>query len=156
MDRDNLIEQLDRLIRINKDAETAFLEAAESIKNSELDTLFKGYAKQHAKFLAELQQEVERLGGSPSETGTVSGAIHRGWTDLKSTLSGHSAASLLASCESGEQSAEAAYSEVAKANPSGQTHTLIEAHRNQIKGFHTRLARLVGQTKDGVDFPKNE
>ena len=151
-----MIDQLNRLIAINKDAEDGFLAAAESIKNSELDTLFKGYAKQHAKFLAELQQEVERLGGDPSNSGTLGGAIQRGWTDVKSTLSGHSAASLLASCESGEQSVEVAYSEVAKANPSGQTHKLIEAHRHQIKAFHTRLARLVGETKDGVDFQKNE
>ena len=151
-----MIDQLNRLIAINKDAEDGFLAAAESIKNSELDTLFKGYAKQHAKFLAELQQEVERLGGNPSSSGTVGGAIHRGWTDLKSTLSGHSAASLLASCDTGEQSADAAYAEVAKANPSGQTHALIEAQRQQIKAFHTRLARLVGETNDGVDFPKNE
>jgi uncharacterized protein (TIGR02284 family) len=151
-----MIDQLNRLIAVNKDAEEGFLAAAESIKNSQLETLLQGYAKQHAKFLAELEQEVERLGGTPATSGTLGGAIHRGWTDLKSTLSGHSAASLLASCETAEQSAEAAYSEVAKANPSGQTHTLIEGHRNQIKAFHTRLARLVGETKDGVDFQKNE
>lgn len=151
-----MIDQLNRLIAVNKDAESGFLAAAQSIKNSELETLFTGYAKQHAKFIVEIQEQIERLDGEPSDSGTLGGALHRGWMDLKSTLTGHSAASLLASCETGEQSAESVYSEAAKAIPKGQTHTVIEKHCQQIKAFRTRLARLVGETKDGVDFQQNE
>jgi uncharacterized protein (TIGR02284 family) len=156
MDRDNLIDQLNQLVRINKEAEAGLLTAAENVKNSELETLFSGHAKQHAKFVSELQEEIRRLDGDPSDSETFGGAVHRGWMGLKSTLSGHSAASLLASCESGEQSAEVAYSDAAKAEPRGQTHTLIDKHWQQIKAFRTRLARLVGETKDGVDFQDNE
>jgi uncharacterized protein (TIGR02284 family) len=156
MDRDTLIDQLNQLVHINRDAETGLLAAAENVKNSELETLFSGYAKQHAKFVGELEEEIKRLGGDFSDSGTFGGTLHRGWMDLKSTLSGHSAASLLASCESGERSAEVAYSEAAKAEPSGRTHTVIEAHWQQIKAFRTRLARLVGETKDGVEFRDNE
>jgi len=156
MDHDDTIDQLNRLIDINKDAEAGFHSASESIKNSELETLFSGYARQHAKFAAEIQVEVERLGGSFSDSGTVGGALHRGWMDLKSALSGHSAAAILRSCENGEESAEIAYTDVADTHPTGQTLTLISKHRQQIKEFLTRLARLVAETKDGVDFQKNE
>jgi hypothetical protein len=52
-----------------------------------------------------------------------------------------------AACETGEQSAEAAYAEAAEANPTGQTHTLIEKHRQQISGFCPRLSKLVGESK---------
>jgi uncharacterized protein (TIGR02284 family) len=156
MDRDSLIDLLNRLVHVNTDAETGFVAAAENVKNSELETLFGGYAKQHAKFILELQEEIKRLDGNCSDSGTLGGAIHRGWMDLKSALSGHSAASLLAACEDGEQSAEAAYSDAVKAESRGQTHTLVEKHWQQIKGFRTRLARLVGQTKDGVEFQDNE
>ncbi len=156
MAHDNMIDQLNHLVHINEDAEAGFRAAAEDVKNSELETLFSGYAKQHAKFVAELQQEMERLGGNFSGTGTLGGALHRGWMDLKSTLSGHSAAAILTSCENGEESAEIAYSDAAEANPTGQTRTLIERHRQQIKEFRTRLARLVGETKDGMDFQENE
>jgi uncharacterized protein (TIGR02284 family) len=156
MDHDSLIDQLNQLVHINRDAEAGFLAAAENVKNSELETLFSGYARQHGKFLVELQQEITRLDGSFSESGTFGGALHRGWMDLKSTLSGRSAASLLKSCENGERSAEVAYSEAAKLESRGQTHTLIEKHWEQIKGFLTRLARLVGETKDGLDFQDNK
>jgi hypothetical protein len=52
--------------------------------------------------------------------------------DVKSALTGHSAGSMLTACETGEQSAEAAYAEAADANPTGQTHTLIEKHRQRL------------------------
>lgn len=156
MQNDDTIDYLHRLVSVNKDAEAALRTAAENVKNSELESLFIGYAKQHAKFLAELQTEIERLGGKASDSGTIGGAIQRGWMDLKSAVSGGSAAAMLSSCENGENSAEVAYSDAERAHPTGQTRKLIEKHHEQIIGFHTRLARLVGETKDGVEFRKNE
>jgi uncharacterized protein (TIGR02284 family) len=156
MTNDDIIHDLNHLVSVNKDAEAALRTAAENVQNSEVESIFIGYAKQHAKFLAELQAEIERLGGKTSESGTLGGAIERGWMDLKSALSGHSAGAMLSSCESGEQSAEVAYTNAAEAHPSGRTHTLIEKHRQQIIGFRTRLARLARETKDGVEFQKNE
>jgi uncharacterized protein (TIGR02284 family) len=156
MNRDNLIDRLNQLVHINKDAETGLLAAAENVKNSELETLFSGYAKQHAKFVTELEEEIKRLAGDFSDSRTLGGTLHQGWLDLKSTLSGHSAPSLLATCENGEQSAAVAYADAAKAEPSGQAHTVIERHLHQIEAFRTRLARLVGETKDGVEFQDNE
>jgi uncharacterized protein (TIGR02284 family) len=156
MAHDETIDQLNQLIRINKDGESGFLTAAEDVKNSELESLFRNYSKQHAKFAAELQDEIERLGGHFADSGTLGGALHRGWLDVKSALSGHSAAAILKSCETGEDSAVAAYTRAADANPSGQTNALLEKHGRQITEFHTRLCRLVEETKDGVEFPTNE
>jgi uncharacterized protein (TIGR02284 family) len=156
MQNDNTIEILNRLASVNKDAEAGLRTAAGNVNNSELESLFIGYAKQHAKFLSEVQAEIERLGGKASDSGTVGGAIERGWMDLKSALTGRSPAAMLSSCENGELHAEVAYSDASKANPTGQTRKLIEKHHEQIIGFRTRLARLVGETKDGVEFQKNE
>ncbi len=150
------IDQLNHLVRINKNAEAGLHTAAENVQNSELETLFGGYARQHAKFIRELQEEIKRLGGAVSDSGTVGEAMHRAWMDVTSALSGHSAASALSACESGELSAEIAYHDASDLNPTGQTHTLIEKQREQIKGFHTRLCRLVGEIKNGLEFPKND
>ena len=150
------IDYLNRLIEINKDSEVGFTTAAANVNNTELETLFSNYAKQHAKFAQELREEVERLGGRSADSGTVGGAIHRSWLDLKSTLTGHSSAALLASCNSAEESAEVAYDDAADANPTGQTHALITRQRKQINEFRTRLFRLVQETKDGVEFQANK
>jgi uncharacterized protein (TIGR02284 family) len=155
-EQERTINQLNHLIALNADAAAGFQSAGQNIKNSELETLFTGYARQHSAFQGELRQECIRLGGNFSDDGTLGGAVHRGWMDLKSALTGHSASAILASCVSGEESAERAYADAADANPTGQTHSLLEKHCQQIKGFRTHLVRLVGQTKDGVDFQKNE
>jgi uncharacterized protein (TIGR02284 family) len=152
----NVVEHLHRLVRVNKDAEAGFLNAAENVRNSELETQFTSYAKQHGKFAAELQQEAERIGEDAPDSGTVGGAVHRGWMDLKSALTGHSAASILASCEDGEQSAQAAYADAMADISAGKIYTLLEKQRQQITAFRTRLARLVDETKNGLEFKKNK
>lgn len=153
---EKVVDELDHLVRINRDAEAGFQAAAESIRNSELESLFRGYAKQHRKFGAELEEHIEHLGGKASTGDTLGGKIHRGWMDLKAAASGHSAKSLLVSCESGEESAEIAYIDAAERYPSGQMYAFIQKHRKQIVEFRVHLQRLIGEMKDGVDFQQNE
>lgn len=156
MANDRTIDQLNHLIEVNKDAEAGFRTAEENVRNTEIQTLFAGYSVQHARFAAQLQSEIERLGGTPSDSGTMGGSLHRGWMDVKAALSGHSVGSMLTACQTAEQSAESAYLDAIDANPSGQTHTLLEKHWEQIKGFRTRITRLVGEIKDGLDFQKTQ
>jgi uncharacterized protein (TIGR02284 family) len=156
MQNSDAAKYLNHLVEINKDAEAGFVTAAENVKNSELESLLTGYAKQHAKFASELQDEVERLGGKPPDSGTVGGAVHRGWMDVKSAFTGGSAAAMLSACENGEQSADSAYLDAEDTISSGQTHTLLTKQREQISAFRTRLTRLLGEIKDGVEFQKNE
>ena len=156
MEDSKILDHLNHLIEINKDAEAGFLNAAENLKNSELETTVAGYAKQHAKFAAELQREVERLGEKPTDTGTAGGAVHRGWIDLKAALTGHSPKPILSACESGEDSALAAYAAAEADLSTGQTFNLLQKQREQITAFKTRLWRLINEMKDGLEFPKNE
>ncbi|HEX4748186.1 MAG TPA: PA2169 family four-helix-bundle protein [Bryobacteraceae bacterium] len=155
-DNNNLLEHLNHLVEVNKNSEEGFLNAAKNIKNSELETHFTDYSRQHARFAAELQREIAKLGGKPPEQGTTSGAVHRGWMDLKAALTGNSAGAILSSCESGEDSALAAYDQAEADIGTGQVFTVLQKQRQQITGFRTRLERLAGEIKDGVEFPKNE
>jgi len=155
MANDAILGQLDHLAKINKDSEAGYRAAADKVTNTELQTLFVGYADQHHHFAAELEQELERMGGRPSDAGLATGALSRGWMDLKAALSGHSTISLLKSCADGEESAESAYLDVADTNPTGQTRRLVDKHLQQMKEFRTRLRRLASEGKDGLEFPRN-
>lgn len=155
-ENDRRLDRLNHLVEINKDSEEGFLNAAKNIKNSELESHFTDYARQHARFAVELQREVAKSGGNPPEHGTTGGAVHRGWMDLKSALTGNSAGAILSSCESAEDGVLAAYDQADADISTGQVFTLLQKQRQQITGFHTRLARLLGDIKDGVEFPKNE
>jgi uncharacterized protein (TIGR02284 family) len=153
---DEVLDHLNNLIEVNKNAEAGFLNAAKNIRNSELETQLNDYARQHAKFAAELQDEVTRFGGDPSHGNTASGALHRGWMDVKAALTGHSAGPILSSCESGEDSVLAAYDGAEADISTGKTFSLLQKQREQVTAFRTRLNRLVGEIKDGVEFPQNE
>lgn len=154
--REDEIDVLNELIQVSKDAEQGYRTAAENVTNSELETVFRGYAKQRAGFVQELEAEFERLGGRDSDSGTLSGALHRGWMDLKSALSGGDPRGMVAACESGEERAEAAYARAATTGISGKGRSLLEKQWQQVKEAHKRMHRLKDEMEDGTRFPKNE
>ncbi len=158
MPKQSTTERLNHLVEINREANASLQTAARTIKNSELETLFDGIAKQHAKFVAELESEIGRQGGSIHDTSSspVSEAVHRGWKDIKAAFSGNSAGSVLAACDSTEQSVEIAYTDAVGENPTGRIHTFLSKHLKEIKELRSRLHRLLEQTKDGVEYPVNE
>ncbi len=156
MTQEDTIDQLNALIQVCKDGEQGFRTAADNVNNSELETMFRGYAKQRAEFGRELQAEVERLGGKPSESGNLGGAMHRGWMNLRSSLTGGDPVALVAACEGGEDSALAAYDRAAHTAVTGKTRSLIDKQYQQVKETHVRLSRLKGEMDDGTRFPENE
>ena len=85
---DEVISTLNNLIETCKDGQEGFRTAAEGVKNSDLKTLFNTYSQQRAQFAGELQNEVGRLGGDPEKTGSIAATLHRGWINIKSTVTG--------------------------------------------------------------------
>jgi uncharacterized protein (TIGR02284 family) len=105
--------------------------------------MFTEYAKERAGFVRDLQREVERLDGEkPGDSGTITGTVFRGWMNLKSAVTGGGAEAIVAACETGEDSAAAAFERVVNMDVTGQTRALIEAQWSKIKEAHQRLIRL--------------
>ena len=77
---------LNDLIETSKDGENGFRSAAEDAKSAELKATFLRRAEDCAKGASELQQLVFRMGGKPEQGGSVAGAMHRGWMDLKASI----------------------------------------------------------------------
>ena len=50
---------------------------------------------------------MQRLGGRPEEGGSVSGAVHRGWMNIKDAVAGHDDKAIIAEAERGEDVAVA-------------------------------------------------
>ena len=105
----NIASVLNELVETSKDGEKGFRTAAEDPKNPELKTLFTQRAGDCAKGAAELQQIVMRMGGKPEQGGSVAGAMHRGWVDLKSAVTKRDDLAILEECERGEDVAKAKY-----------------------------------------------
>jgi len=150
------IVELNGLIKACKDGELGYRTAATDVRNSELETVFTEYSKQRGQFARKLQAEVERLGGDAEGSGSMTGTLLRGWMDVKSVLSNGSGAAIIATCETGEEVAVAAFAWVVNLDISGKTRSLVERQCKNIKQAQARLLRLKAEEATGARFQKND
>jgi uncharacterized protein (TIGR02284 family) len=139
---EDLIAALNRLIEAGKDREQGYRAAAGGACNHDLKALLHSYEEQSAGYVAELQAEVQRLGGAPAETGTVTGFLTRGWQHLAVAVTGGDDAAVIADCERGESAARADY-EAALAGPlPDEARAVLERQYAGVKAGHDRLRAL--------------
>lgn len=108
---DHFVKVLNHLIETSKNGEKGFLAAAEDTKNPELRQVFQQRAQDCASAVAELQAIVTQAGGKPEDSGTVAGALHRGWVNLKASIAGRTDQAILEECERGEDVAKKQYAD---------------------------------------------
>ena len=99
---DKIVTLLNELVETSKNGEKGFLAAADDTKNPELKALFQRRAADCGAGATELQTAVTQLGGKPETSGTVAGAVHRGWLNLKAAVAGRTDLAILEECEKGE------------------------------------------------------
>ncbi len=143
-DNDRAVSRLNALIETCKDGENGFRCAARAVQHhSELQLLFHAYAQERADCAAELQAEVRRLGGRPETRGSLSGAIHRGWIDITSALTGGDEHAMLSACESGEHFATQAYERALEDTmlPT-ESRAIVKRQRAQIRSAQDKIRAL--------------
>lgn len=126
MAEDEVISVLNNLVETCKDGEQGFRNAADALKNATLESKFLGYSQQRGRMAGEFQEQVRRLGGDPETHGSVSGSMHRGWTNIRSVVSGHDEHAIVAEAERGEDHAKRAYDAALRAPLPASAHTLVE------------------------------
>lgn len=142
MDKQQTISTLNELIETCRDGENGFRVAADHIPDPDIKTLFTTYAQQRSQFAQELQTYVERLGGTPDSSGSVAGTLHRGWINIKSTVTGENSHAILAECERGEDAAVHNYEEALKESLTSEAQSLIHRQYQEIRLAHDKVKNL--------------
>jgi uncharacterized protein (TIGR02284 family) len=145
---EDTIAQLNHLIESARNGELGYAEAARLVKDSRLQTIFQDYSKERAGFVKALQAEVEKLGGTPAESGTIGGTLYRGWMELKGAVTLGSGGAILAACETGEDSAWTHYKHVIDSDISGTSRSLVEKQWEKVKEAIAHLQHLQGELSD--------
>jgi len=135
MDNEKTIDVLNTLITINNDRIEGYETAAKETEEHELKTVFAQFSATSQKCKMELTNEVNRLGGKPSEGTLITGKFFRVWMDVKAALTGKDRKAILDSCEYGEDAAKETYGDVLK----NDTETLTEAQQSMIRSQHILL-----------------
>ncbi|MBK7392585.1 MAG: PA2169 family four-helix-bundle protein [Chloracidobacterium sp.] len=138
----DVISILNGLIETCKDGQNGFKTAAEGIERSELKTVFYEFSQQRSEFVGILQGLVRELGGDPESTGTLSAAVHRGWIDIKSLVTGKDEEAILNECERGEDYAKEAYADALKTTMPANVADVVEQQAHAVLAAHNRIKSL--------------
>lgn len=110
MTNQELISTLNSLIQTCKDGEVGFRTCAVDQLDPEIKASLMERSSTCSAAARELQNLVIQHGGTPEQSGSLSGTLHRRWVDIKSTVMGKDEKSILDECERGEDVAEHHYS----------------------------------------------
>ena len=143
------------LVEINKTATKGYQEAAEGVSDSTLKTELSRLSQQRAKFASDLTQHASQFGLNITDGNTIEGtltdaaaAVHRGWINIKSTITGHDDSAILGECETGDAIALKAYETALQANdlPTA-AKSVMEQQHSQILSAKNMVTQWKGQAK---------
>lgn len=119
------------------DGQEGFKEIGEKLEDDTLKRFFLAESLKRASFKGELEDVLikEGVGDAYKETGSVAGALHRTWGDLKAKLGGGDH-TLLESAEQGEDKAKKAYADALKHNLPLPVHQLLSTQAAHIQTSH--------------------
>ncbi len=143
---------LKNLIQTLHDGRDGYRQAAENVQDSGLKDLFEMLATQRAQFARELEPYLAQAGekNPQDEGGTVTGAVHRGWIDLKAALTKQDSHAVLAEVERGEDVAKKAYSDALdEKDLSPDVRQVVAQQSADVLAAHNRVRDLRDATKKG-------
>ena len=133
---------LNHLIETAKDGESGFEAAAKDCSDADLKHVFMQFSRERGKFVAELQSFVEKKGEESEQSGTLTAAVHRGWINLRSSLSARDNLAVLEECERGEDYAVQQYQDAVLKQQLGSAAVVVERQRDQVVKAHDQIKNL--------------
>ncbi|MDP2869207.1 PA2169 family four-helix-bundle protein [Methyloversatilis sp.] len=142
MNQSETIEVLNGLIETCKDGEYGFNTCADQADSVKLQSMFRQRADECRSAAQELQTEVVRAGGEADTSGTVVGALHRGWVSVRGALPGKDDVAMLEEAERGEDRALARYRKALEAPLPPELRNLVQRQLIGAQRNHDQIRAL--------------
>ena len=147
---DKASRAINDLVETCKDGMKGYETAAESVDNPQIKAELSRFSQQRAQFANELQTQAYQMGISPQPKHTlegaaldVAGAVHRGWINLKSAVTGHDSKAVLNECENGDAAALKTYEQALMVeNLPGNIKNVIEKQHSEILEAKNKITAL--------------
>lgn len=149
MNNKDVISELNDLIETCEDGMKGFRTAADSVKSPEARTFFNDRIRLIERGEQELKDEVRRLGGDPENRGSVGGALHRGWINIKSAVTGKDDAAILTEAERGEDAAVKNYESALKKDLPPNIRQMVQRQYEGVVQNRDRVRTLKNIVEGG-------
>jgi uncharacterized protein (TIGR02284 family) len=142
---DNALSALQDLSARCHDSEQGYRRSAQDASDSDLKQQFEQLANERSSMAAELDRMIRQHGAEPSwKEGSLTGAAHRMWVDLRTALSNNERQVILEEVARGESAAEEAYDSALRQNlPSDVLQTVKQQHR-RVRETRNRYRAMAG------------
>ena len=129
-------ETLHAVIKSLIDGHEGFVKTGDHLKDETLKRYFLAESLKRNQFRGELETMLHAEGDhDPKESGSVSGALHRTWGDVKAHLGGGDH-TLLETAEQGEDAAKKAYKDALEKDLPLNVRELLETQYAHIQKSH--------------------
>lgn len=137
------VNVLQNIIEKNYDAEKGYKKAMQDAKNPALKGFLKDQAARRSRFATAIDKKLRDLGEQPKESGSTTGALHRAWIDIKSSVSGNDDEAVLEEVIRGEKASVNEYEDVLKNHELSPDITQeLQSQLGDIQGTLNRVKRI--------------
>jgi uncharacterized protein (TIGR02284 family) len=144
-DADEVCDVLNDLIEITRDGEEGFSHGAQYINDRALRDEFNQFSRERAQFVSELQRLERNYGKRDVDyNGSISGAFHRAWMDIRTIVTERDDQAILEEAERGEDAAVETYRKALSHEPPlpASVHAIVQVLANKIQRSHDRVRSL--------------
>ena len=141
--RNEILDQLGKLLKLSHDGEKGYQKAAENVDGADLKSLFLAQANQRSEFAQELDREIRTLGGEPDNDTSFSADLHRAWINIKSSFTSNDDKAVTEECHRGDKEALNEYASVLQETDlAASTRELLLRQKQSIDTANSTMARL--------------
>lgn len=139
------IDGIQDLISINIDSSKGFTAAAEHIENEQIASYFRDCGKERLRFANELQVATALNDEKPENDGSLKGAAHRWWMNIRSTVTGGDEHTVLADAERGEDEIKHLYEQTLKDTAGSSVNGILQGQYALVKQRHDQIRDMRDQ-----------
>jgi uncharacterized protein (TIGR02284 family) len=129
------------------DGEKGYAAAAADANDTDLKILLQRFSDQRAAFVLQLEEMMRSNGTSPDGKPSVSGAVHRGWVDLRIALGGRNDFTILEECARGDRAALHAYERALGGKLDAMSHDMRMLAQGQYGSIRAGLDEIEGMLR---------
>lgn len=133
------IQDLQHVIRINLDSSKGFRAAADEVDNAPLAQFFRACADEREEMAHECQRLVGANGTAPEHDGSLLGAAHRWWLNIRGAIQDGDEHAVLAEAERGEDAIKHLYEKILEHHPGSAVNDVLQRQYAQIKSRHDQV-----------------